>query len=465
MSLNGLFQTGRRSLRVLEGAIQTAGQNIANAETPGYSRQRLSIRSDNVVAYGIHARTGRGTFTGTGVSIQSYERVRDGLLDRAARDAHADLGAADQEIRTGRALEGMLAADTDGSLTQTLTKFWDAWGEVANAPADRSVRGVLLDRADALAGVFHRHSDDLSRLAGETRTALSDGVAQFNGLAEKVARLNERISAARAAGTPDFAAEDDRDQALQSLSALAPVRVAAEADGSYSVTVQGMSVVQGTHVSGLTLAPAESPDADDAVRFAGTDVAFKPGTEGNGGIGGWLRTLNGHIRGTRDGLDALAQQVAEGVNAAHRGGYGLHDADPAGLGGGAGRNFFDPSGVTAATFARSAEVDNPDDVALSAEAGARGDATVALRLADVRAGTERDAAAIAGQVGQRVQTATARSAAASALVGHFEGLAEGVSGVSLDEEMTHLIEYQQAYAASARVLTTAQSMFDTLLAI
>ena len=455
MSLSGLFQTSRRSLRVLEGAIQTAGQNIANAGTPGYSRQRVALRADSVVAYGVHSGTRPGAFTGAGVSVQGYERLRDGLLERAARDAGSDLGAADEEVRTGSAIEGVFAAGTAGSLTASVAAFWDAWTDAANAPADRSARGVILDRADALAGVFRRHDDGLTRLAAETRGALADGVDRFNEITGRIAELNERAATARAAGAPDLGAEDERDQVVAELAALAPLGVAAEPDGTYTVTVQGMAVVQGAATTALER--VEPPAGDDAVRFAGTDVALRPGAEGGGRLGGWLRTLGRAIPETRAGLDALAAQIATDVNAAHAAGFGLDD--------GTGRDLFDPTGVTAATFARSADVGGPDEVALAGAAGDRGDATVALALAGLRPGVERDAAAVAGGAGRRLQGAQARADAASALTGHFEGLAAGVSGVSLDEEMTHLIEYQQAYAASARVLTTAQTLFDTLLAI
>ncbi|MDT7856060.1 flagellar hook-associated protein FlgK [Rubrivirga sp. S365] len=456
MSINGLFQTSRRSLRVLEGAIQTAGQNIANAGTPGYSRQRVALRADSVVAYGVHSGVRPGTFTGAGVSVQGYERLRDGLLDRAARDAHSDLGAADQEVRTGSALEGVFAVGTQGSLTESVAAFWDAWTDAANAPTDRSARGVMLDRADALAGVFRRHDEGLTRLADETRGALADGVDGFNAITERLAGLNEQIANARAAGAPDLGAEDERDQAVTELAALAPLGVAAETDGTYTITVQGMAVVQGAETTTVEhVGPPAEPD--DAVRFAGTDVAFRPGAEGGGALGGWLRTLGQAVPETRAGLDALAAQITTDVNTAHAAGYGRDDVT--------GRDFFEPTGTTAATFARSAALTDPDHVALAGGAGDRGDASVALALADLRPGVERDAAAIAGGAGRRLQGASARADAASALTGHYEGLAAGVSGVSLDEEMTHLIEYQQAYAASARVLTTARDMFDTLLAL
>ena len=456
MSLFSLLQTGRRSLSVLEAAIQTAGQNIANAGTAGYSRQRITLRSDSLITHGVRIAAPHGTFTGAGVSVQNYERVRDSLLDSAVRDAWAALGSADEEVRLGVSLEGLFAVGTPGSLTESLSSFWDAWSDAVDNPADPGVRTVLQQRTNALAATFHRHNEDLNRLSGETRLAMEGGVDQFNALTDRIAALNEAARDARAAGTPDFTAEDERDRAVEALAAFAPVRVGVEANGTYTVTVQGMMVVQGTET--MQLEHTGPPDsATDVVRFKGTNVALQPGEEGGGRFGGWLRTLNEHIPETRARLDTLAADLVTAVNAAHAGGYGLD--------GGTGRMFFDPAGTTAASIRLSDDVADPNAIALAGSPDSPGDSRIGLALLDLRAGFEEEGSSITADVGRRVQQASANAMAAEALVGHFSALQAGVSGVSLDEEMTRLIEYQQAYAASARVLTTAQDLFDTLLAI
>ncbi len=456
MGLFGLIRTSRQSLGVLEASIQTVGHNIANAGTAGYSRQRLGLRAESLVTSGLHIGPPAGPFTGAGVSVQSYERVRDGLLDAAARDARSDLGAADEEVRLGSTIEGLFAVGTDGSLQASLTAFWDAWSDAADNPTDPGVRGVLQQRTDALAATFHRHDADLTRAEDDARTLLEGGVAEFNGLVEEVAALNEAVRLGQAAGTPDLAAEDARDQAVAALSELAPTRVAVEPDGTYTVTVQGMAVVQGSETLGVEhVGPPDA--AADSVRFKGTDVELQPGEEGGGRFGGWLRTLNDDIPATRADLDALAAGLVEDVNAAHTAGFGLD--------GQTGLDFFDPAGTTAASIGRSSDIDDPAAIALAGAPDASGDATTALAIADLRAGFDDEASGIVAAVGSRLQQASASAAAADALVGHFDALAQGVSGVIIDEEMTRLIEYQQAYAASARVLDTAQELLDTLFAI
>lgn len=454
MSINGLLQMGRRSLMASESAMQTTGQNIAGAGVEGFSRRRIALSGVTTPLGGPRMPSAPGAFRGAGVAVSGYERLRDGLLDAAARSARAGLGAAEEELRAGMVLEGAFA-DGPGSLAASLRAFWNAFADAADAPTDLGVRGMLLERADALAGAFNRQDAALERLSGDTRAALGQSVQQFNTLVGQVARLNEAVATARAAGTPDFAAEDERDRALRTLGELAPLRVEAEADGSVTVSVQGMAVVHGREAR---LLEQTGPPADaDGVRFRGTSVLFRPGGEGNGRLGGQLRTLGQTIPAARDALDALATRLTQEVNAAHTAGYGLSGAT--------GLAFFDPAGTSAATFRRSPDLTDPRDVALAAQAGDTGDASVALALATLRAGFEEEAAGLTVAIGRGVATARAATTAGSALVAHADALADSVAAVSLDEEMTRLIQYQQSYAASARVISAAQSMFDTLLAL
>ncbi|MFN3596073.1 MAG: flagellar hook-associated protein FlgK [Rubricoccaceae bacterium] len=454
MSINGLLQMGRRSLMASESAMQTTGQNISGAGVEGFSRRRIALSGVKTPLGGVRMPAAPGTFRGAGVAVSGYERLRDGLLDAAARAARAGLGAAEEELRAGMVLEGAFA-DGPASLGASLRAFWNAFADAADAPTDLGVRGVLLQRADALAGAFHRYDAALGRLADDTRGALGQTVEQFNTLVGEVARLNEAAASARAAGAPDFAAEDERDRALRTLAELAPLRVDAEADGSVTVSVQGMRVVQGREAR--LLEQVGPPDPADAVRFRGTGVPFRPGSEGGGRLGGQLRTLGETIPAARGALDALATRLTQEVNAAHGAGYGLSGAT--------GLAFFDPAGTSAAAFRRSPDLTDPRDVALAGQPGETGDATVALALAGLRAGFEEEAAALTAALGRGVATARAATAAGSALVAHADALAESVAAVSLDEEMTRLIQYQQSYAASARVISAAQSMFDTLLTL
>ncbi|HLA63971.1 MAG TPA: flagellar basal body rod C-terminal domain-containing protein, partial [Rhodothermales bacterium] len=294
-----------------------------------------------------------------------------------------------------------------------------------------------------------------SRLQEEQVGSLDGHVGNANALLGTIAGLNDRIAAARTAGTPDLDAEDTRDEAVRALGGLVPVRVTEEADGSYSVAVQGMKAVQGREVLELErVGPPDNPTY--AVRFKGTSVALLPGDGADTGrIGAALSGLTVALPQARQALDALAARLVSDVNGLHTAGFGLD--------GTSGRPFFDPTGTTASSL--SVAITDPAHVALSGATGAPGDTSVGRALAELGAGFDEEALGLSAAAGRALSRARTEADARGGLADHLDALAGGVSGVSIDEEMTSLIRYQQAYAASARVIETARDLFDTLLAL
>lgn len=454
MSIHRLYEISRRGLLTAQAGMDVAGHNVANANTEGYSRQRAVLKADSVISQGRQIRTPLGESTGAGVSVERFERMRDGLLEAAAWTAEAGLGAADEQARLLGALEGVLAISGENALTNELNAFWSAWNDVANTPTDTGVRAALLGRADELAGLLNQQSRGLQGVEAETRQALDDGLSTVNSLLADVAGLNERIQQARQGGTPDLDAEDRRDRRVKELAGFLPVNVQPNHREGYTLTVNGVAVVQGRRAQTF-VADGPPAQATTTIRYEGTDMTFQPRTDEDGRIGGWLNLLNDALPGVRQSLDDLTESLVTGVNAVHQTGYGLDNST--------GADFFDPAGTTAATIRRA--VTDPAAVAAAAEPNAPADNRRALDVADLRAGVDDRAIQIAGDIGARIETANSRYTAREASLAHLDGMAQGLSGVSLDEEMTHLVEHQQAYAAAARVLTTAQTMMDTLLSM
>lgn len=453
MSILRIYEIARRSLQSTSAAINTAGQNIANANTEGYSRQRVTLQPDSIASRGIHSRSFLNESTGVGVSVAEYQRIRDTLLDATSWEARAAQGSGEEEARILSALEGAFAVGSDGSLLNVFNDFWDAWNDVANHPTDTSARTALLNKADALTTTLHRTAQDVDTLKVETQTALTDGVDTVNGLIEEIATLNKDIREAEFTGVGDYAAEDKRDQLVKELASYVPVQVQQKEQG-YTITVDGMSVVQGDHATPLTI---ETNAGVPTIYFGDTGVAFDPPAGDDGKLGALQRTVASTIPDVVDQLDALAADLVTTVNGEHTNGYGLDN--------GTGRDFFDSTQLTASTITRSDDVDAPEKVGAASGPDLPGDSTIAQNIYDLRDGLTGDAVDLISDVGSKVEQAQKRSAGASATVEYLDGLAQGVSGVSIDEEMTRLIEYQQSFAASARVLQTAQSMMDTLLAI
>ena len=463
MSINHLIEISRRSFQVFNGAMNTASQNIANANTEGFSRRRVTLQADSLASPGVIMRTPPGTATGAGVSIQSYERVRDGLLAAAGWDAHTALGAAHEDQRLLGALEGIFPVG-DGALGNQLTDFWNAWSDVADNPTDGGARLALRSKASGLATTLNRSDEALALLQQGTEAVLGVGVDEMNARLRNLGALNETIQAARFSGSPDLVAEDQRDQLVKELSAFAPVRAQDDPETGYTVQIHGMTVVQGSEVFEMRL---DQSTPTPRVYYGDTNVEYNPPAGDDGKLGAWLRMLQDTLPETRQALDQVAGVLVTEVNALHSAGYGLD--------GGTGRDFFDAGSLSAGSIQLSADVlADPDAIAASGDPAALGDSGIALDIAALRTqpllggGTETIddyATNLVAGIGAGVQQASLKAVAQSAVVDHLAGMEQGVSGVSIDEEMTNLIQYQQAFAASARVLDTAQQMFDTLLAL
>ncbi|MCS4192437.1 flagellar hook-associated protein 1 FlgK [Salinibacter ruber] len=355
MSVNSLFDIGSTSLRAVGEKIDATSQNIANAESEGYRRRRVSLSSRSVAATGLYASNGAQDVTSSGVGVEQFERVRDGMLVGARNEARSSESAAREEGRVLGVLEGALATDTDASLSDSLQGLADGFSNLANNPESQGVRESVLGRARQLTDTFGRLDQRLGELTTNTENALASNVEKANGLLNKVASLNEQIESARAGGSSDYAAEDQRDQTVKELSKLLPVEAQENRSDGYTLTVDGMTVVQGTEATNLNV--DQSGDTP-AVEFGKTGVEFTPGAEGGGEIGAQARLLNDTLPGVQSDLNALADNVVKKVNAAHRKGADQN--------GDTGENFFvDKSGPSSENTAGNIElnVDGPKDIA------------------------------------------------------------------------------------------------------
>ncbi len=465
MSINQLIELTRRSFQANTAAINTVGQNIANEQTEGYRRRRIEMRAESINSRGLQIQTPLNTSLGLGVSIQSIDSVRDQLLASSAWEARSGLGAADEEARLLSAVENLLPVNVDGSISDVLNRFWNAWSDLANNPEDIGVRQSLLARGNALTSTLNRVATDLDRLRNETIDDLNSTVNEFNEKLQRIAELNVRIQAGRANGLPDLTGEDERALLVSELSELAPVHVEITELETYNISVHGVTVVQGRDFEALTLDTLVDPPT---LTYDTSNVGYNAPAGDDGRIGALLRTVATTIPDTRQGLDDLAAALVDRVNTLHGGGFGLD--------GNTGRDFFDATGLAAGTIAISSDIsesrfiaasDDPDPLAI----GNNSIATAILDERTVAQGTlnnqtfENFSITLVSDVGAKLESAVAQYEGHQAVVNYLDSLERGASGVSVNEELTNLIQYQQSFAAAARVLNTAQAMFDALLSL
>lgn len=454
MGFNQILEISRRSFRAHQAALSNVSQNAANAESDDYHRRRISMTSEATAGGGVNIPPPGDTDRMGGVSVGAFERVRDTMYTSLGREAQTGLSTGEEESRILQGLEGILASDSDASMENVLNEFWNGWSDLADNPTDSGVREALISKTDTLTDTFSRIGRDINQLEGETASALEQGVRRANEITHRIADLNEDIQAAEASGSPNYSAEDERDALVRELSELAPLQVNEDENDGYHVKINGMSLVEGTEVTELNLG---EDNGDPFIEFGSSGVTYEPNGQSDGELGVWLRTLNETLPEVRGELDGLVEDIVTTVNDLHADGYDLNDDT--------GEDFFDEDGTSLDTIQLDESITGGDTIAAASEPGEPGNADVANAIVDERRAFDDRAIDISASIGTRVDEAQKQASAQSATLAQIDALEDGVSEVSLDDELTDMIEHQQTFAASSRVLQTAQQMMDSLLAI
>ena len=442
-SFSGL-RNASSALNAERYAMQIAGQNIANADTPGYTRERADLVATGPVAgvtrlYSVADGT-PGTVNATGAS-----RLNDVVIDARARTEHARSGYFDTKAATISNVETDFDEPSDGGLAEQLNAFWTSWSTVSTHPGDESARTALLQQAQSVASTLNEMSTNLSTITDSTQQALASSAAQIQDAANSVGSLNAAITVATASGVPAANLQDQCDVLLSKLAALGGAQAQLQTDGSVTVTMGGQTLVSGSTASTV------------ALDGTGTKVT----------IGGSVATLTGgaaqaqtELLGTilpnyQAQLDAVANTLASTVNTQHQAGQDLS--------GTAGGPFFsgsgaasikvaitDPSKVAAAAATGTASLDGSNAQAIAAMSLLPNGADVTYRI-------------LVAKLGSDSAQATQQSATQAAITSNVDTLQSQASGVSYDDEVTNLLTFQRAYQASSRVLTTIDDMLDTLI--
>ncbi len=442
MSFDGLH-ISRSGIAASQRALDVIGQNIANVGTPGHSR----LRTDQVSTErtGPSLTLGPGA-NGTGVNIVGVSRVRDAVLDSSLRSELANSGSA-QVLADSLARIEASVGPLDGNLGDALTAFWNGWEELSLDPNSDTARTLVIDASERVAQSLRDAAGGLEDARTAGANAASTLLAGQVTALQAVADLNGQIAAQRAVGQTPNALLDQRDLHLDSLAKTLGATVHHLEDGTVNVSVGGYEVVRGTRMSTLSIA------GTPASLQTGEGASLVPGGE----IGAHLVGVRSVADQVGAELDTLALALRDAVNTQHAAGFTEAGA--------AGGDLF--SATSAADFSLAVGV-TIDSLAASAS-GAAGDGNhalemAALRTADAGGGTiDEQARSLIGRVGSATADASARAEMNDTILGDLEAARSSVSGVNLDEELTMLLQYQRAYEASARVLTSVDEMLNVLI--
>jgi flagellar hook-associated protein 1 len=439
-TFGGLGQAAS-ALNAARYGLSVVSQNIANASTPGYTREETQLASADGVA-GSPSIFTRPTGL-SGVTIAGTSRMNDSVLDARVRSEHSRSGLADTMASQLSGIEAVFPEPSDTGLSEQLSSFWNSWASVANDPGSTAPRAVLVQRAATVTNTFNAMSASLSGIAANTTQDLGRDLASANSMAGQVATLNGQIVVATATGANANSLLDQRDQLLGQLSALVGGVATINANGSADVSVGGQPLVAGVTATPLSLSPSNQVSVGaTAVTLTGGSAAAK------------VISLTTTIPGYQAQLDAVANSLMSAVNGVQSGGYDLA--------GNPGAAMFTGSGAAGITMAFT----GPAGIAASGSPGGNFDgsnALVASGLGTQPASADKAYAALVGSIGGASALASQQSATQSAVTNSVDTLHTSTSGVSYDEEVGNMLTYQHAYSAASRVLTTLDDMLDTLI--
>ena len=465
MSTFGSLSTALSALYAQQRGLDVTGQNIANANTEGYSRQRVDLKSVGAPTVPAIWATYEGA--GGGVTVSDVQRLRDMFLESRAHSEHGRLSYLQTMSTTLANVEQTLGEPGETGLAAQLGEFWGYWHDVANNPGDLAARGQLLQQAGTITTTFHNVSTALAAQWNSQREQLGTIADEVTATAARVAELNAAIARATQAGTPANELADQRDLLATRLAELVGSTTKASTDGQVDVYVGGTALVRGATSNGL----AVKGPGDFASRGTPPTPVTLEWTNGSyaaavqlGKAGALLESVNATIPGYLTDLDAVAAELATTVNAAHTAGWDL-DGLP-------GAAFFSPTPATAATI--QVALSQPRSVAASGvdpasttPPGPNLDGSNAAALGELPNATTSSADSTYRQLivklGVAAQTTNQRVDIQASTTTNLDSAREAQAGVSLDEEMVNMMSFQHAYAAAARVMTTIDETLDVLI--
>jgi flagellar hook-associated protein 1 len=459
MSISSLLFTARDSLMSQQMAIEITGGNIANVDTPGYSRQRTDFTS--VGSIGVKTTTAQ-----IGVAIARVERIYDRYLESQIIQQQQNTGYGDALLRGLQNIEVMLDDTDGGGINDQLNKFWSAWENLSNAPGGRVERSTLLSAAQNLTSSLVSYRQNLDTINNDMNRNIADVVGQINSKVGEIRDLNVRIIETVGSSGEKNLLFDKRTEALKGLSELLNITHFEGADGTLSIYLaNGDPLLQGVLAQPLSLALNTSNRTD--ITTATTTGETVNGALTRGKLGAYLELQNRIIPEYTAYIDDFATSLADRINALHAEGFDAYQNT--------GAAFFEiadgnnKAGTIRVTAAVAADVNR-----IAAAGSVSGDGENSRRIAAVQhellmnndtASLNSFLATVVGQIGSQVASAQTNSQHQALIMNQLDTQRASVSGVSIDEEMIRLIKYQMGYNAAGKLVAVVDEMMDTLLGL
>ncbi|MHC0038126.1 flagellar hook-associated protein FlgK [Pseudoneobacillus sp. C159] len=464
------LEVSRRGLVAQQMALNTTGHNIANANTTGYTRQRVETQASKPISV-------NGLQLGTGVEIAKIVRLREDYLDVQIRGENKNTGYWEAKSDTFLKIEELLNEPSDTGLANSLDQFWAGWQELANHPESASARAVVLQRGLAVSDTFKNIMASLNNIEMDIKNVIETKTKEINSIAKQIAEVNDQIARLVPNNYQPNDLYDQRDVLIDQLSKLTSVKVTQSTNGMVDVLVGTEKLVSGKNTNELTIDfdPTTGLVDPSKIKIGGNTVTLEGG-ELLGQIESFGTTTGGAeliLPNIKKQINQLATGFMNEVNKIHLSGMNLNNIDGTSN---QKYNFFvgndatdinvHPEIIKSLNWIAAAKEESPGN-------SSSGNGKNAQVIADIQFGTINFNGSdstisdfyrnIIGKLAIDSQQSQRNLENSELIVKQIEVRRQSVSGVSLDEEMTNMIKFQQAYNAAARVITAMDQCLDKVI--
>jgi flagellar hook-associated protein 1 FlgK len=463
LGLFGTLNLASGALSVAQEESAVTGQNLANVNNTAYARQQVNVATATPLQTSIGDE-------GTGVQAVSITEVRSSILDSQIQSEGSVTGsltaqqnALDQaEAELGEQISSSAGNSTDTSatgLTADLSSLFSSFQSLSTDPSNLSDRQAVVQSAQQLTGQFNSVSSGLATVQADLNTSIQNDVASSNQDLNDIAALNQQIVQATAGGGTANDLVDQREQDLEDLAGKVNFTATTQSNGAVDVSIGGVTMVSG----------ADTPDSLQAFKAANGNTMVQAQNAGTtlslsgGSIEGAITTRDGALASLQSSVNTVASQLITQVNSIYSNGFDLN--------GNTGADLF--TGSDAATIGvNSTVVNDPSTFQASGTQGDSGDNTVILQLAQLAnqplAGLNNQTisqnyAQTVGAFGSAISTVNDQLTNSGVTMQMLSNQRNSLGGVSTDQEMTNLMQFQKAYEASSVLITTVNEMLETLI--
>lgn len=475
----GSLEIGRRALMAQRFAMDVTSNNIANANTAGYSRREVVLSENNPMYNSPN-------FNGQGSVVDKLRTFREDFFDKEIRSSVTRKNSYESDLSILKRIETILNEPTDDTVGVSLNEFFNAFDELALKPESESHRDNVLGIARNLTNKFNGTSQSLLDSRNQVLESITNIVGEANSIIETIASLNKGFSANKSLAANDSQTMiDKRELELEKLAKFGNVNSTVNPDGTANVYLNGINVVTGQNATKIAI-----DENTNNITGEKTLSIFKVDADNNALskinlTGGELGSLLQHYNVTLDDKDSsgefsihsqlnlLANKFAEKVNQITSIGFGLDDIEPTSPA----RNFFESSDpndsiINALNIKISKDVLNqPRNIPLSDKPNEPGNNKIALQIArmneDVSFLNNNKPVEfynnLIGKIGIRSREAENGFKTSNLVAEQLTNQRESIIGVNLDEEAVNIVKFQQAFEAASRSLNVANELITTII--